>query len=240
MTDSREARMNLSRSQLAVIVVGVAVVALTAPAAAETMVDFARNAGHVNGISAVHAGASVSGRGGKLIAANRSGHLPNNIVKKVPQAGNAQRLAGRSDAAYARLCDQGAVLGSAVVPADVSSSYQDVAGFASRSAPPHQSTNCHLGSPQAERISPGVFRVHLAQINDPGANCSDIAAGDAAVVISPRSDSGTPLTATYRPVCDTALIGNVVDEVHITDLTGTPTDATFAIELIATGGVPAP
>src|SRR5207302_1187268 len=96
--------MRLSRLPFAVIVLVVAVVTLALPVAAATVVDFARNAGHVDGIRAVHSGTSVSNRTGKLIATDSSGYLPNNIVNKVPLASNAQRLAGRTEVAFAQQC----------------------------------------------------------------------------------------------------------------------------------------
>jgi hypothetical protein len=194
----------------------------------------------VNGIRAVHAGASVAARSGRLVATGGGGYLPDGIVRKAPLAGNATRLANRSAAAFAQQCADGAVLGRAVVPADAGSTYQDVPGFAtSEGGPPsNDGTSCHLSSPQAERVSPGVYRARLSSILEQGTACAaNLPADDAAVVVTARSDAGTPLIATYRPVCDSTFGDGMVDEVHITDATGKPIDATFAIELVSTGGV---
>lgn len=236
--------MRLTRPQFAAVTVAVALVALAAPVAAQSVVDYARNAGHVDGISAVHATTSVSHRGGKLVATDNRGYLPDGIVKKVPRAVNSHRLGGRSSAAFAQQCGDGAVLGRAVVPADVASAYENVPGFATvLGGPPdtRTGTQCHLARAQAEHVGVGTYRVRLATVFEQDAACSaDLPAIDAAALITVRSDSGAPLTATYRPICDSTINNVVVDEVHITSQAGAPTDATFAVELVAAGGVPLP
>lgn len=236
--------MRLSRLQLAAVIVGVAVVASVAPVAAQTVIQYARNAGHLNGMTAVHSEASRSHRSGKLVATNKHGYLPSGIVKRVPRADDSDKLDGRSAAAFPSQCGDGAVLGRAVVSADVSSTYEDVPGFATVVGGPINTktgTQCHLYPAQAEHVSTGVYRVHLASIYEQASSCSaGLPATEAAAIVTPRSDAGTPLIATYRPVCNTASGNEVVDEVDISDTTGSPADATFAIELISTGGIPIP
>jgi hypothetical protein len=74
------------------IVVAMVTAALTAatPAIAATVVDYARNAGAVDGKSAVGASATAKQRAGKLVATNKSGYLPGSIIKTLDwtQLGN--------------------------------------------------------------------------------------------------------------------------------------------------------
>ena len=236
--------MRLSRLQFAAVVVAVAVVAAAAPVAAQSVVNFARNAGHVDGIRAVHAKASVTHRSGRLVATDKNGYLPDGIVRKVPLAADARRLAGRGPGAFVQQCGAGAVLGQAVVAADVGPAYEDVPGFGTfNGGPPIRSTGttCRTFAAQAEHVAPGVYRVTLVGVGESDAACSGtLPSSDAAVLVTVRSDAGTPLVATYRPVCDASLSNRLVDEVRISDPAGTPADATFTIELVNVGGVPAP
>lgn len=65
-----------------------------APAIAETVQKalFAENSDKVDGRHAVGAGASAENRAGKLVATDNQGRLPNNIIKKAP---DANKLDGR-------------------------------------------------------------------------------------------------------------------------------------------------
>lgn len=83
------------------VLVGVVVAAVTVggPAVAATVVDFAKNADKVDGKHAVNSGTSVRNRGTRLVATNRAGYLPNNIIKK---AKDANRLDGLDSSAFVR------------------------------------------------------------------------------------------------------------------------------------------
>jgi hypothetical protein len=75
-----------------------AAVTAGAPAVAETIADFARNADKVDGKHAVGAAASIEQRKGKLVATNgQTGRLPNNIIRKAP---DADRLDGRDSTGF--------------------------------------------------------------------------------------------------------------------------------------------
>lgn len=86
------------RAHAPVLITAAVVSALTAggPAIATAAYD-AMNAHKVDGKHAVGAGASVNDRAGKLVATDRSGHLPNNIVKRAP---DSARLGGREPSFY--------------------------------------------------------------------------------------------------------------------------------------------
>ncbi len=89
-------RMKLLALFLLMAVLGSALT-VGGPALATAVFD-ARNAHKVDGKHAVGAGASVNARAGKLVATGRrSGRLPNNIIRKAP---NAIRLDGLDSSAY--------------------------------------------------------------------------------------------------------------------------------------------
>ncbi len=93
--------MRTSTPRRAPIVALVAAILLaTAPAVASAVVAFARNAGRVDGFSAVKATASLRDRSGKLVATSRTtGRLPNDIIAEAP---NANRLDGLDSSAFVR------------------------------------------------------------------------------------------------------------------------------------------
>lgn len=65
----------------------VAVAALaSAPAVADGVAEYARNAGKVDGIDAVRAAAPAGRRAGKLVATNQLGHLPPRVVGTAPNS----------------------------------------------------------------------------------------------------------------------------------------------------------
>src|ERR671914_145733 len=75
-----------------------ALVMTGAPAIADAVARYARNAGKVDGKHAVGASASRAKRKGKLVATSqRTGRLPNNIIAKAP---NAARLGGKRASRY--------------------------------------------------------------------------------------------------------------------------------------------
>ncbi len=89
--------MRAARRHLSTVTVAASTALVTAlvvaggPALATTVVDFAKNAGAVNGKKAVAANASVAQRKGKLVATGGlSGQLPNNIIARAPDSSKLQ------------------------------------------------------------------------------------------------------------------------------------------------------
>ena len=79
-------------------VVVIAVVATTLLAGAPAMAAYdALNADTVDGHDAVGAGAKPAKRAGKLIAANKSGYLPANVIRRAP---DSVRLAGKKRSSF--------------------------------------------------------------------------------------------------------------------------------------------
>jgi hypothetical protein len=81
------------------IVVAMVTAALTAatPAIAASVVDYARNAGKVDGKSAVGAAATPTKRAGKLVATDALGYLPDNILNSLDWTKLANVPAGFAD-----------------------------------------------------------------------------------------------------------------------------------------------
>jgi hypothetical protein len=89
-------RENIKLATVAAICLGAG---LAAPAVASTVADFAKNAGKVDGKSAVSSTASVAKRKGKLVAtSSTTGRLPDNIIGKAP---DANLLDGKDSTAFA-------------------------------------------------------------------------------------------------------------------------------------------
>ena len=63
-----------------------AMVTASAPAIAEVVADFAKNADRVDGKHAVGPGTPINERVGKLVAVGNTGRLPNNIIARAPDA----------------------------------------------------------------------------------------------------------------------------------------------------------
>src|SRR5205085_11396549 len=108
-----------------------------APALARTVVDFARNAGHVDGLRAIAATRCppkpkfgqlppCPKRSGVVVATNARGYLPNDVVLR---ARDARRLGGLGPKRFAQMCGQGSIAGYAQVPGDVGSSWTEVGGY---------------------------------------------------------------------------------------------------------------
>jgi hypothetical protein len=93
--------MTLMRGHWQAILVATitALVVSGAPAVGSAMVEFARNAGKVDGFNAVKAGARRAARKGVLVATSpKSGRLPNNIIATAP---NASKLDGKDSTRFA-------------------------------------------------------------------------------------------------------------------------------------------
>jgi hypothetical protein len=100
--------MSLMRRQGQTVLVATitALVVSGAPAVGSAMVEFARNAGKVDGFDAVKAGARPAARKGVLVATSpKSGRLPNNIIATAP---NASKLDGKDSTRFATKAALGA------------------------------------------------------------------------------------------------------------------------------------
>jgi hypothetical protein len=85
------------------LIVLTSLITSAAPTIANTVADFAKNAGAVDGKSAVAALASIDERKGKLVATSQTtGLLPNNIIAKAP---NADLLDGVDSTGFYRTSD---------------------------------------------------------------------------------------------------------------------------------------
>src|SRR5437016_4412373 len=91
-----------------IMILVTALLVAAAPAAARAIVDFARDAGHVDGFRAVASKATLQRRSGKLVATNRHGYLPSDIVRR---AENSRRLGSVPPYAYQRSCSPGTIGG---------------------------------------------------------------------------------------------------------------------------------
>jgi hypothetical protein len=216
---------------IAVVVVGAAA---SGPAAARSIVDFARNAGHVDGYSAV--ASSSEERGESLVATNKEGRLPNDIIKKAP---DARALGGRNASDYQLACDTGSIGGYASVPSDVGSEWTVVPGYSltlSEGGPVSKDgtpgyRSCSKSTPEARRTAPGTYEVSFAiqglcfQTGHAPVNVT---------VIDTRSLAATAIGGG-------CIEGHAqVDVVHIFDVNGVATDAAFDVELLEPNFVPVP
>lgn len=88
-----------NNSKLIIVAAVFLTVGLATPAIGHGVhASFAHNAHKVDGRHAVGAGASIDKRAGKLVATNKKGRLPNNIIKK---ARDANKLDGLDSSAFA-------------------------------------------------------------------------------------------------------------------------------------------
>jgi hypothetical protein len=92
------------RKNVQVIVVAFVTASLTAgvPAVASTIVDYARNAGKVDGFRAVGPTSDASRRSRVLVATGRTGYLPSDIIRKAP---NSNLLDGADSSAFYKTTD---------------------------------------------------------------------------------------------------------------------------------------
>ena len=223
--------MRLDRTHLLVALIA-ALVAFAAPVAAREVADFARNAGRVDGFSAVSADAPR--RANRLVATNERGRLPGNLIGKVRRAKEADRLGGFGPSAFVHQCQAGGLRGHAHVSPDVGAEMQQVPGFStSYGGPPDPSgSNCHFGPATARRVGAGIYDVHLSVI---AWDCARPLPTDlVTAVVSVQGEEA--LVATYEPVCD----DQIYVRVRIFDLNGTPRDAPFSIGMLASRGYPIP
>lgn len=221
--------MSQTRSHV-LVAVTTAVVMLLAPAAAREVADFARNAGKVDGYSAVDAGSKK--RSKKLVATNRAGRLPNDIIAKAP---NAELLDGHGGTAFVLGCHEGALRGHAHVTPDLGPTFEPVDGFSTSHGGPlnEDFSDCQISDAAARRVSVGVYDVRLALIVY---NCSQpLPPGAVSATVS--VESASPLIATYEPFCED---NQVYVRVHVTGVDGTRADAPFTVALLEETGFPIP
>jgi hypothetical protein len=206
------------RPRAIAIVIAVFAAAFIAPAAAHHVVRFARNADKVDGRHAVGAGASQEERAGRLVATNSTGRLPNNIIRRAPNAG---LLAGEFSVHYEdSVCEVGTPAW-AFVSSDGSargvSRYQHHAIFAP----------CELRGVTVQRIDTGYY-----QVNFDGLFCQTADVPQLTTVVTIKSATAVPLIANTWSVCPDGH-GEIEEEVRIVDPNGEPQDAAFVIELVA-------
>lgn len=192
-------------------------VAVSAPAVADGVVRFARNADRVDNIDAVRAHAEE--RAGKLVATNREGRLPRAVVGTAP---NAQKLGRHAPEDYAQTCLPGVIVGSALVPGDIGPTRTRVDAW--------QYVRSHFGCSlqnflEARRIATGVYQVAFVtgRICDGGPPPQTY---HTLVTVK----SAEALTATSQTVCDDG--DWPVEEVRIFDQAGAPRDAPFTVALL--------
>lgn len=196
-------------------------VGTTAPAVAHSVVRFARNADHVDGIDAVRAHAGE--RAGKLVATNGRGRLPKAVIGTAP---NAQRLGHHAAADYALTCLPGVVVGSAFVPADLGSTRTRVDAWQYVRSSNGGEIGCTLQNfLEARRTATGVYQVAFVtgRICDGGPPPQTYQ-----TLVTVKSEE--PLIATSRTVCDDG--DWPVEEVRVFDSTGAPRDAAFTVTLL--------
>ena len=196
--------------------------AVSAPAVADKIVRFARNAGRVDNLSAVPAHGKH--RAGKLVATNDEGRFPTAVLGTAP---NARRLGRHLPADYAQTCLEGVVVGSALVPGDLGPTDTRVAAWQYVKSLGSGQVGCTLQDfLEARRVGTGVYRVSFVtgRICDGGQPPQIY--HTLVTVKSPE-----PSMSTSQTVCD--VDDFPVEEVRIFDATGAPMDATFTIALLS-------
>jgi hypothetical protein len=216
----------------------VALVAVVAawvlPAAAREVVDYAKNAGKVDGFHAV--AHRDDDRDRKLVATNRKGYLPNNIIKKAPEAKRSDYLRQFGPSAFVQACQSGSLRGQAHVRPTIGTEMEVVPGFGTLYGGPASidGHSCNVRDAMARRAGTGVYDVDVAAI---GWNCEEPLDGIFLVSAIVSIESTDPLVSTYEPVCDE---NSVYIQVRIFDLNGDAQDAPFTLALLEAQGIPIP
>jgi hypothetical protein len=205
--------------RIALVALLAAAAGVTAPATARSVVDYARNADKVDGRHAVGARVSVAERRNKLVATNKKGYLPNNIIRKAP---NASRLGGRPSSSYLTSCDEGVVVAAGTVSEEVDATYTAVDGYQYVRA----LGSCEIQSFDAKRVGPGIYQVRFVN----GITCAGEQSPSSRYTTVVTVKSPLPLFASSETVCDAD--GRIVEEVRVFDADGAPEDAAFTIALM--------
>jgi hypothetical protein len=207
------------RTRAVAIAVGVIAAAVIAPAAADQVVRFARNADKVDGRHAVGARASQEKRAGRLVATNRTGRLPNNIIRRAP---NSRLLAGRTGGNYEEtVCEVGTPAWAFV------SSDGTARGVAHYQVSPGDFP-CERREVTAQRIDTGFYQVRF----NGTLFCQTADVPQLTTLVTIKSATAVPLAANTWSVCLSGE-GEIVEEVRIVDPNGEPQDAAFVIELVS-------
>jgi hypothetical protein len=225
-----------ARKLLPVLGVGYVLLMIAPVGVAQAIMEKARNADKVDGFHAVGARTDIEDRGRRLVATNRRGFLPNEIVRRVRTAADADRLGGLGPRAYIERCAGGSLRGQAIVRSDVGSTYEVVDGFSTFLGGPvdPDTGGCHTIEIRARRVSTGVYRVKLGNFGL--FECPDVRSDSIGAVVTVSNLGDAPLIADYRPVCD----DGGVAEVRIFDLDGQPQDAGFTMAVLSNKHIPVP
>jgi hypothetical protein len=199
-----------------------AAAAVSAPAVADEIVRFARNAGRVDNLSAVPAHGKH--RAGKLVATNDEGRFPTAVLGTAP---NARRLGRHLPADYAQTCLEGVIVGSALVPGDLGPTDTRIAAWQYVKSIGSGHVGCTLQDfLEARRVETGVYRVSFVT----GTTCDGGQPPQTyRTLVTVKSPE--PLMSSSQTVCDDDEFP--VEEVRIFDPAGAPTDATFTIALLS-------
>jgi hypothetical protein len=136
------------------------------------------------------------------------------------RAGKARSVNGFHADAFIESCGPGAIVGEAFVPADVGSEWSPVQGYSFHHGPGPDRVGhgCSHSTPAARHVSTGVYLVNLT--------LGECLGGDGVgVLVTPVGGAGQ-IVATYQEACAGPNSGI---EVHLTDLAGTPVDASFTV-----------
>ena len=200
------------------LLVGVSI--LGAPAVARVVADFARDAGRVDGFNAV--GPRAESRAGKIVATDKDGRLPDDIIDRAP---DALRLADRRARAYQMRCSGPG--GYASVPEDVGSDWIQVEGYGltlQTGGVDPGARHCGATASRARRVATGVYEVAT------GLDfwCAIYPEAPAATVSVSGSD---PLLASVEVgECDPSQ--GTVHLIRIFDPQGSPADGAFTLQLM--------
>lgn len=207
---------------------------LGGPAVANKVVGFARNAHRVDDFHAVGAGSSAEDRAQKLVATDRRGLLPDNIVRRVAHADDAARLGTYDADRYSRRCDDGSVGGFAVVPGTVGADWTEVEGTAylkfTGGIPPQPGfppDTCASAVPQARRVATGTYEIAPYNMSIPCGSASVSPANAAVVTVRDTR----PFYATYETNCGPHGPGFIV---RVVDQNGVAVDGGFTLAILET------
>ncbi|MDP9067994.1 MAG: hypothetical protein M3N53_06575 [Actinomycetota bacterium] len=194
-----------------------------APAVSQVVADYARNADKVDRRHAVGSRASSTERAGKLVATNRRGHLPNNIIRK---AIDARALGGVKAARYATRCGGGS-LGGVVAVDSTSNLSSEWTALASGyifvhwiGGPPPGVDRCDPEGLEARRVGTGIYEIRTS-----GQPLPCFTQHLPAVA---TAHSRLPVIATQETVCEEG----VVIRVSLWNQAGDPVDTAFDVAIL--------
>ena len=217
-------------SKMLAVALVTAVVTVGAPVAARTVVQYASNSDKVDGRHAVGAGSTQTERARKLVATNKEGFLPNDIIRSAP---NADALGGDPASRYVAKCEEGALAGSVSLPSGLGDAWTPVQGYVllhlAGGAPPGVDV-CDQTQPQARRVAEGSYQMQLT--GEYG-----ICTPDATVPVVLTPQSQTPVIATQSISCAD---GATVLEVRTWTPQGEAVDAPVDVAILSPVKIPLP